>query len=134
MKKRESQQMERDILLIVRDFGQVHPGSVAAEKLSRMYPNTGDQSQINPANEITATFDYLVAECYLWPLFDSEGRELRNGLARAITPKGLKRLRQIEHPVRAWIGDNWFPFVVALATVALTTASIVTSVLTSGQP
>lgn len=43
-----------------------------------------------------------------------------------ITPKGEKRLRQLQHPVRHWVKANWFPVaVVALGVVAIVADALI---------
>ena len=42
--------------------------------------------------------------------------------APGLTPKGMQRLYELEHPIICWSQKNWFPLLVALAT---TSASII---------
>ena len=73
-------------------------------------------------------FNYLLEERYLFPYMRaSTGAEVRNNAARGLTPKGYDRLQQLRHPKLYWLRNNWFPMVVAISTLALSIASIVTN-------
>ena len=113
--------MELDILAAAFELGPILPGSPAAQSLSEAYP--GEQEAL------TVIADYLIEERFLFPLFSSTtGTELLNGRARGITPKGMDRLRRLRHPVRTWIGENWFPVAVAATTASLGIISIIVNV------
>ena len=114
--------MELDVLAAALELGPILPGSLAAQSLAEAYP--GEQEAL------TVVADYLIEERFLFPLFNSTtGTELRNGRARGITPKGMDRLRRLRRPVRTWIGENWFPVVVAATTASLGITSIVVNVV-----
>ena len=74
---------------------------------------------------LTAVINYLLEERFLYPYFDSSGKELRDRYARGLTPKGLRRLRELRHPVLTWVGANWFGVVVAGITASIGVASII---------
>ena len=83
----------------------------------------------DPQQQLTAVLNYLLEERYLYPYFDISGKELRDGYARGLTPKGIKRLRELKHPALTWAGANWFPVVVALITASIGVASIVVNLI-----
>ena len=98
--------LECDILEAVYDKGFVLPNSPASKVLSEKYPSEHEQQVV------TVTLLYLLEERYLWPFFNHEGREKSAGHARGITPKGIDRLRKLQHPWWHWISKNWFPVLV----------------------
>ena len=120
--------MERDILEAVYDFGEIRPGTPASQTLEDKYSlDAGDHS---PLIQVTVMLNYLLEERFLFPYISSQsGDELRDGFARGITPKGLDRLQRLRHPVRTWIGENWFPVVVAGITATIGIASIVVNLI-----
>ena len=110
--------MELDVLAAAFELGPILPGTPAAQSLAEAYP--GEQEAL------TVVADYLIEERFLFPVFNSTtGTEVRNGRARGITPKGMDRLRRLRRPVQTWIGENWFPVVVATTTASLGIISIV---------
>ena len=44
--------------------------------------------------------------------FGKTGKELTHDV-RGLTPKGFRRLRELQAPRRVWFEENWFPVVVA---------------------
>ena len=48
---------------------------------------------------------------------------------RCLTVSGLQYLSVIKHPVREWTRSNWFPVLVALATIATAAAGIVVNAI-----
>ena len=122
--------MERDILEAVYKFGEIRPGTTASQILADKYPL--EEGKNSPLTRVTVMLNYLLEERFLFPYFSSStGEELRNNVARGITPKGLDRLRRLRHPVRTWIGENWFPVVIAAITATIGIASIVVNLITS---
>ncbi len=110
--------MKLDVLAAAFELGPILPGSPAAQSLAETYPDEQEA--------LTVVADYLIEERFLFPLFNSATRtEVWNGRARGITPKGMDRLRRLKRPVRTWIGENWFPVVVAATTALLGIISIV---------
>ena len=110
--------MELDVLAAAFELGPIFPGTPAALSLANAYP--GEQEAL------TVIADYLMEGRFLFPMFNlTNGTEIRNGRARGITPKGMDRLRRLRRPVRTWIGDSWFPVVVAATTASLGIISIV---------
>ena len=114
--------VERDILEAVYGLGRVSSGSPALESLIQKHPNKGGYD--DPSQHLTVILNYLLEERFLSPFFSSDGVERRNGWARGLTPKGYERLQQLRHPIRTWLGANWFPVVVAVTTVAVSVASM----------
>ena len=104
------------------DGGPILPGSPAAESLAEAYPDG--------QHALTVVTDYPIEERFLFPVFNSNtGMVVRNGRARGITPKGMDRLRWLRHPVRTWVGENWFPVIVAATTALIGAISIVIDVV-----
>ena len=118
--------MERDILEAVYDFGEIRPETRASQVLADKYPLEADNNA--PRIQVTVMLNYLLEERLLFPYF-SRGEELRDGYARGITPKGLDRLQRLRHPVRTWIGENWFPVMVAGTTALIGIFSIVVNLI-----
>ena len=114
--------MELDILAAAFELGSIFPGTPANQSLVEAYPDEEER--------LTVFADYLIEERFLFPLFDpTTGGEVRNGRARGITPKGIDRLRRLRNPVRTWIGENWFPVIVAAITASIGIGSIIVNVV-----
>ena len=110
--------MEIDILAAAFELGPILPGTPAANSLTEAYPHEQEA--------LTVVADYLIEERFLFPMFDSTtGLQIRNGRARGITPKGMDRLKRLRHPICTWIGENWFPVVVATTTALIGILSII---------
>ena len=119
--------MERDILEAVFEFGEIRPNTQASKVLADKYSSAaGDNS---PRIQVTAMLNYLLEERLLFPYFNSEGKELRDNVARAITPKGANRLQRLRHPARTWMIENWFPVVVSATTATIGLASIIVNAI-----
>ena len=118
--------MERDILEAVYDFGEIRPKTRASQVLADKYPLEADNNASR--TQVTVMLNYLLEERLLFPYF-SRREELRDGYARGITPKGLDRLQRLRHPVRTWIGENWFPVMVAGTTALIGVFSIVVNLI-----
>lgn len=114
-------QMECDILEAVKTLGHIRPGAPATDFLMDKYGKSKEQ-------EITVLVSYLVEERFLFPFFSPEGEEFKIH-ARGITPKGANRLRELQHPVRTWVGANWFAVVIASITAVIGIATIATNAL-----
>ena len=118
---------ELDILVTVKDYGALgyFNGShtKALERLFSLYP---DESVFEYDGIVSVFVDALVDSGHLLPVNKTKGiREQAS--ARGLTPKGVRRLYEVEHPVRAWIKANWFPFVVACVTTCVGVASTISS-------
>ena len=112
-------QIERDILEAVNTHGMLLPtGTPAVEVLTGKYKSEEERQRV------TAFASYLIEQRYLFPLFDSDGKEDLQ-TARDITPKGQRRLQELRHPIGTWIGANWFAVFVAFVTAVIGIASIV---------
>ena len=122
--------MERDILEAVYEFGEIRPETRASQVLADKYlSEAGNNSS---RIQVTVMLNYLVEERFLFPyISSSSGEERRDRFARGITPKGLDRLQRLRHPVRTWIGENWFPVVVAGITATIGIVSIVVDLIAS---
>ena len=113
--------MERDILEAVYTLGGIDPGSPASAKLLERY---GSEAP----HRLHVVIESLVDEGLLIPRRSSDGSISRTRaitLIRGITPKGVRRLHEIQHPVRTWLKVNWFPMVVAVLATTVGIASIV---------
>ena len=121
--------MERDILEAVYEVGEIRLETPAFQTLVDKYSSgTGDNS---PMVQVIVMLNYLVEERFLFPYFSISGTEIRDGVARGITPKGLDRLKRLRHPVRTWIVENWFPVAVAVITAAIGIFSIIVNLIVS---
>ena len=109
--------MERDILKAVHTLGPIIGESPARKELIDKYTADKDMAQ-----QITAVLEYLVGERYLMPFPPPASGP--NFSIRGITPKGIRRLEELEHPVRTWVCANWFPVAVASANVVIGGVSI----------
>ena len=120
-------QMERDILEAIHTLGNGDIGyfngsfSPASQVLFEKYGNDDDR--------LTVVIDYLVEERYLFPLYEDTGKILGGGYARGITPKGYCRLQELQHPIRTWVGANWFAVTVAVITATIGIASVVVNLI-----
>ena len=127
---RNGRDMELYILETVDDFGEILPGSLSSETLRSQFRARRGEVVPNLQQQATAVFNYLLEERYLFPFMDAHtGAEVLNYAARGLTPKGYDRLQQLRHPKLHWLRNNWFPTVVAISTLALSIASIVTNAI-----
>ena len=117
---------ELDILVTVKDYGALGyingSHTKASERLLSLY---SDES-VGYDGIVSVFVDALVDSGHLLPVNNAEGRRTR-AYARGLTPKGLRRLYEVKHPVRAWMKANWFPFVVACVTTCVGVASTISS-------
>jgi hypothetical protein len=117
---------ELDILVTVRHYGSIgyfgNSHSKASEQLFSLYP----KESIGYDGIVSVYVDALVDSGHLLPVNDTQGIR-QQAYARALTPKGERRLYKLEHPVRAWVKANWFPFLVACVTTGVGIASVVKS-------
>ena len=124
-------QMERDILEAIHTQGDGDIGyfngsfSLASQVLLAKYGNDDDR--------LTVVIDYLVEERYLFPLYEATGKILGGGYARGITPKGYRRLQELQHPIRTWVDANWFAVFVAGFTAAISIASVVVNLIVNSD-
>ena len=119
-------QMERDILETVHTLGRIgvfnSSISPAAESLKDKYRSDEEQQQV------TVLIKYLLEKRYLFPFFGKTGKELTDNV-RGLTPKGFRRLRELQAPRRVWFEENWFPVVVAGIAALIGTVSIVVNLI-----
>ena len=117
---------ELDVLVTVNDCGAigVFDGgpTKASKRLFSLYP----EFSIGYEGKVSVVVDALVGSGHLLPVNNTQGKR-EQGYARGLTPKGVRRLYELEHPVRAWMKANWFPFVVACVTTCVGVASIIFS-------
>ena len=117
---------ELDVLVTVNDCGEigVFDGShtKASKRLFSLYP----EFSIAYEGKVSVVVDALVGSGHLLPGNDMKGNR-QQAYARGLTPKGVRRLYELEHPVRAWMKANWFPFVVACVTTCVGVAGIISS-------
>ena len=79
--------------------------------------------------QLAIVTDYLLEERFLFPFIRTD-RELANGFARGLTPKGFRRLQELKHPARTWLKANRFGVAVA-SFAAFSTLIGATSLLVS---
>ena len=91
-------EMERDILEATYTLGEIgvidRPNTPASELLLNKYPWYGARQQMN------VLIRHLLEERYLFPAYSYTQHKLSSKIVNGITPKGLKRLRELEHPWR----------------------------------
>ena len=107
---------EMDILVMARD----HAGA--------------DMRGLNSKEEwrgIEVMLEYLESEGYIYIYRLPSGVVLPGDAIRGITPRGLRRLEELQHPVRAWMEANWFPLTVAVITSVIGIAGICLKVIES---
>lgn len=129
MGNRKLRNMELDILRTVRDHGPVGfiPGSTDTEgtkQLLELYPdeNSGDRTILMDfVNELIGTGHLLAGH-------HPRGPELPF-YTRGLTPKGVRRLHELAHPVRAWFERNWLAAIVAAVAVVSAAASVASTVV-----
>ena len=108
-------QMELDILELVHTLGNIQRGNTfVKEFLHGKYGSSDEADQ-----QLTVLIDYLVEKRYLFPYFGSTSHQEITGMARGITPKGMNRLQELQHPIRTWVRANWFAVVVASTTATI---------------
>ena len=117
---------ELDVLVTVKDYGALgyFNGRLpkASERLLSLYP----LESVEYDGIVSIFVDALVDSGHLLPVNDAQGIR-QQACARGLTPKGVRRLYEVEHPVRAWMKANWFPFVVACVTTCVGVASAISS-------
>ena len=75
----------------------------------------------------------MVTEGLVIPVIrEKDGRPYTN-ISHGLTAKGWGRLYELEHPIRCWMGRQWFPLVVALVASAVSIANIVITFLMKGS-
>ena len=129
MVNKKLRNMELDILRTVRDHGPIGfiPDSTDTEgtkQLLKLYPdeNLGDR-------EILRDFvGELIGTGHLLAGHHPKGPELPF-YTRGLTPKGVRRLYELSHPVRAWFERNWFAAIVAAVAVVSAAASVASTVV-----
>ena len=119
---------ELDILAAVRDHGEIGfsngSQSEASKRLISLYPEDVSRSD----GRVSVLVESLVNSEHLLPVNDAKGIRLRL-YARGLTPKGEQRLYELEHPVRAWFKQNWFPAIVAGIAIVTSVAGIAVNVV-----
>ena len=115
-------QMECDILEIttIRDgsWSIYQPDRAASKFLLNKYASEGGRDQLS------VVIQYLLEERYLIPGLDHSERDSKD-IVRGLTPKGYKRLRELQAPKWTWFKSNWFPTSVAAITAIAAVGSIV---------
>ena len=119
--------MELDILEAIHTQGDGDIGyfngsfSPASQVLLEKYGNDDDR--------LTVVIDYLVEERYLFLLYEATGKILGGGYARGITPKGYRRLQELQHPFRTWVKANAFAVTVAAIMASIGIGTMVTNII-----
>ena len=116
-------QMERDILEAVHTRGKLGllAGTdwPATQFLIDKYRSDEEQQQV------VVLMKYLLEKRYVFPFFDGKTGEELTDYVRGLTPKGAKRLRELQAPRWTWFKTNWFPAIVAGITGSIGVGSIV---------
>lgn len=124
--------MELDILEVVYEKGRLGyfngAQSEATQALCAMYPSESEQEYM------MVGLQYLLEARYLWPFFEASSKREQRDSARGITPKGIRRMRKLQHPVRTWMRENWFPLAVAAITAGIAVANIVVDIIVNMAP
>lgn len=111
-------ELEKTILGVVKEKAPLSPQNQALlDELESKYKDVWDDEQFQ-YYLLPAVVDYLVEKRYLWPYIDDEGKVVM-AAARGITPKGLTRLEELEHPIRFFSRRNWFPITVAITGIVV---------------
>ncbi len=125
--------MERDLLRVVYIHGQLRLDVVDDDPAQEWLGARYDIINRDISRRLSHMLNYLAEQRYLWPSFDAN-RKLEISIAADITPKGLERLYELEHPVQNWLRRNWFPATVATATIlAVIISPVVAWMLTRGS-
>ena len=118
--------MELDILEAVHkrgNIGFIHkPDTPAAKFLQKKYPS------FEATRQLHAVIEFLIEERYLLHFHAPNKEGGASGAVRGLTPKGFKRLRELQAPRWAWFKENWFPVVVASITASIGVGSIIVDV------
>ena len=117
---------ELDILVTVKDYGAIGYVSGRHAKASERLLSLYSDESLEYDGILSVFIDALVDSGHLLPVNDVQGNRLQ-AYARGLTPKGVRRLYEVEHPVRAWMKANWFPLVVACVTTCVGVASTISS-------
>ena len=120
-------QMERDILEAVLTLGEIgywdNAHTAASKALIKKYLEEDESGEID--RQMLALIDFLVEKRFLVPVEFVDGK-LAGGYARGITPKGYRRLRELQAPKWTWFKGNWFPVIVAGITAVIGLGAIAT--------
>lgn len=126
-RKTPVEEMEYDVLMAAHELGAIRgaPSSrtKAATRLLEKYKSEDERQQL------TVVICHLTEERLVYPYFNQRGEWPRDGDARAITSKGVSRLKELDAPSWAWLAKNWFPAAIALATLAVSITGIVFSAI-----
>ena len=125
-KRMSERNTELDVLVTVKDYGEIGFFDGRHTKASERLFNLYHDFSIGYGGKVSVFVDALVGSGHLLPVNDMKGNR-QQAHARGLTPKGVRRLYELEHPVRAWMKANWFPFVVACVTICVGVASIIAS-------
>ena len=116
-------QMERDILEAAYTLGRIgsitNPETPASEFLYKRYPSE------EAFQQVVVLVRHLLEERFLFPAYIVTKSQFSNSSVSGITPKGLKRLRELKAPRWTWFKTNWFPTLVAAITAIAAVGSIV---------
>ena len=129
MVNKKLRNMELDILRTARDYGPINfiPGSTDTEgtkQLLKLYPD-------EPPGDRAILMDFveeLIGTGHLLTGHHPRGLELPF-YTRGLTPKGVRRLYELAHPVRAWFERNWLAAIVAAVAVVSAAASVASTVV-----
>ena len=92
-----------------------------------VFDSTGQDYGLEGEKKLT---DFAVKNSIFESLIEQGHINCSKETLYGITPTGVHRLQELQHPVRTWCQRNWFPLVVAVITAVVSIAGIVTDVLT----
>ena len=110
-------QMELDILETVHtrgNIGFIHKPDTPASKFHHeKYPS------LEARRQLVAVTEFLIEERYLLHFSAPNKDGDTAGPIRGLTPKGYKRLKELQHKWKTWFCKNWFPVAVAFTTAVI---------------
>ena len=116
-------QMELDILETVHkrgNIGFIHkPDTPASKFLHEKYPS------LEARQQLVAVTEFLIEERYLLHLNVSNKEGEAAVPVRSLTPKGYKRLKELQRPWWIWFKRNGFAVAIATITAVAAIGSIV---------
>ena len=108
----KTEAMERDILQAVYELGEIRNlaagDTPAVQRLNKKYDSDTERKQLS------IVLNHLVRNHFLFHLGHFEGTTIDG--TTGITPKGVRRLKRLRAPRKAWAKRNVFPLLIAAIT------------------
>lgn len=98
-------------------------GAEVIDQARQVLPVDNDPGQV-----MTVIVDGLIDDAFARPFLDTKGNR-SPASARGLTAKGYDRLERLEHPVRHWMTENWFPLIVAIVASVTSIGSLIVSIV-----